>query len=117
MDVRIDQERYNALLKRREVKFTVEHPRSGTSSLNEARTTLASKLNVALEKTYIIKLTTKTGTHLSVGEAEIYDDESIAKKLVPEHILKRNTPTRRKKEEAKKEEPKRKEPKKEEPKK
>lgn len=112
MDVRIDQERYNALLKRREVKFTVEHPRSGTSSLNEARNALASKLNVALEKTYIIKLTTKTGTHLSVGEAEIYDDESIAKRLVSEHILKRNASTRRKKEEPKKEEIKKEEPKK-----
>lgn len=106
MGVRIDQERYNAILKRREVRFTVEHPRLGTSSLNEARNTLASKLNVALEKTYVIKLTTKTGLHLSVGEAEIYDDESIAKKLVPKHILKRNASTRRKNEETKKEEPK-----------
>jgi len=98
MDIKIDRERYNALLKRKEIKFSVEHPKSSTATLYEIRKTLASKLNAEIGKTYVIRLLTKTGTHLSIGEAEIYDDESTAKNLVPHHILERNEPTRRKKE-------------------
>ena len=99
MEVRIDSEKYNAFLKRREIKFTIEHPRAGTPKLYDVRKALASKLSSELEKHCIMKMGTKTGTHLSVGEAEVYDDESAAKTVVPKDILKRNEPTRRKKEE------------------
>ena len=34
---------------------------------------------------------TKTGTHLTVGVSHIYNDESKAREVEPEHTLRKNT--------------------------
>jgi len=87
----IDQRR-NELLKRLEVKFQINHEKNGTPTRLQVRRGLASMLDVDEEKVYIKKIETKTGTTVSLGEANIYDSISQAEFIEPEHIILRNRP-------------------------
>ncbi len=87
----IDQKR-NDLLKRLEVKFQIDHEKSGTPTRLQIRQSLAGVLDVEEERVYIKKIETKTGTTISIGEANIYDSISQAEYVEPEHIILRNRP-------------------------
>jgi ribosomal protein S24E len=41
---------------------------------------------------FVKKLETKTGTHIAVGLANVYDSIDQARLVEPEYIIKRNTP-------------------------
>jgi len=93
MKVKIISEEYNPLLKRKEVAFQVEHSETGGTPLRlEVRKELASLLKTDLERVYIKKMETKTGTMTTVGEANAYDSIEQAKLVEPEHIVTRNMP-------------------------
>lgn len=101
MEVRIISERYNPLLKRKEVVFEVRHEQTkGTPPRFEVRTKLAEMLKTKLEQVYVKKMETKTGTMIALGEANAYDDVEQAMLIEPKYVIERNTP---KKEEAKEE--------------
>jgi len=87
----IDQRR-NELLKRLEVKFRIDHEKSGTPTRIQVRRSLAGALDVDEEKIYIKKIETKTGTTITFGKANIYDSLSQAEYVEPEHIILRNRP-------------------------
>ena len=91
---------YNPLLRRRDVAFFVDQGVAATPKLYDVRKRLAARYGVGEELVYIKKLVTLTGTTRSVGEVEVYDSVEDAKSLVPEHIVARNQPGRRKKEQA-----------------
>ena len=98
MEIKIAEESYNPLLKRKEIYFSVKHPSAGTPPRFEIRKELATKLKSTLDQTFIIKLKTKTGTGEAVGEAQVYDSVERAKLITPAHILTRNlSPEERKK--------------------
>mgnify|MGYP000066295226 CR=1 FL=1 len=92
MEFRIINEIYNPLIKRKEVKAEVIHQSAGTPDRFSLRKELASKLNEELEKLYIIKMVTKTGTNKTICDIEVYEDKEIAKRIIPKHILIRNLP-------------------------
>jgi small subunit ribosomal protein S24e len=93
MEIKIISEKYNPLLKRKEVIFQVEHEQiRGTPPRFEVRTKLAEMLKINLDRIYVKKLETKTGTMVALGEANAYDSVEQAMFIEPKFVIERNTP-------------------------
>ena len=92
MDLKIKQEEYNALLKRKEIRAEVDHDQAGTPSRTDLRKAVASKYGVKAETVYIIDVETKTGTQKAVCKVQVYDDKAGALRIVPKYIQTRNLP-------------------------
>ena len=102
MKVNIISKGQNPLLKRKEVKFNVDHSdNGGTPSRSDVGRQLASVLGTKLELVFIKKMETKTGTMITVGEANVYETSEQAKLMEPKHILARNALPEKKAEEPK----------------
>jgi small subunit ribosomal protein S24e len=110
MELKIRQEGYNSLLKRKEIYAEIDHDKSGTPSRVDLRKAIASKYGVKPESVHVIDVRTKTGTQSAVCEAQVYDDQKEAQSTVPRYIQTRNLPPEERKrvreQEAKKAEPK-----------
>jgi len=93
MEIKITQQQYNPLLKRREIAFQVEHTQTkGTPARLEIRKTLAEMLKTNPEVVYVKRIVTKSGTMLATGEANAYDSVEQAKLAEPKYIIARNVP-------------------------
>ena len=91
MKVNIISKEQNPLLKRREVKFGVDHSdMGGTPSRVEVSKQLASMLSAKSELVFVKNMATKTGSMTAVGEATVYDTMEQAKLMEPQHLLDRN---------------------------
>lgn len=88
MKTELTSTRINPLIGRREVSFKIQQPATPTRS--EVRREIAVLLKAELDKVWIRKMETKTGTNLTVGLAHVYDDPEKALQVEPEHIIKRN---------------------------
>ena len=108
MDLKVRQDTYNPLLKRKEVSVEVEHEGQGTPSRIDLRKAVASKFSTKPENVYVIDVETKTGTQNAICQIEVYDDAQTAQQTVPKYIQTRNLPPDERKQvreqEAKKEE-------------
>jgi ribosomal protein S24E len=117
LELRIKEEGYNAILKRKEIYAEVDHDKSGTPSRADLRKAIAAKYGVKPETVHVIDVRTKTGTQSAECEVEVYDDLKGAQGTVPKYIQTRDLPAEERKrvreQEAKKAEPK---PKAEQPK-
>lgn len=82
--------RANPLIGRREVTFEIIEPSTPTRS--EVRRELAVLLKSDLDRIFIRRMETKTGTRRTVGLAHVYDDPAKAHQVEPEHIIQRNQP-------------------------
>ncbi|MFQ6054248.1 MAG: 30S ribosomal protein S24e [Candidatus Bathyarchaeia archaeon] len=80
--------RVNPLIGRREITFQIHE--AATPRRTDVRRELAAMLNVDLDRVWVRRLETKTGTQLTVGLAHVYDDPERAMKVEPEHIIIRN---------------------------
>ena len=87
----------NPLIGRRELKFLIEEPSTPTRA--EIRRDLAVTMQVDLDRVWIKKFETVTGTNKTIGLAHIYDDAETALKVEPEHVIKKNTKAPKAKEE------------------
>jgi small subunit ribosomal protein S24e len=104
MQVEIASEKENPLLKRKEVRFKVEHSETGcTPPRLEIRKAIAATLKIGTDRVFVKRFKTKTGTHTAIGDAHIYDSIEQAKLIEPEYVVKRNIPPEKPKEEEKKE--------------
>lgn len=92
MELKIKQEEYNALLKRKEIFAEVDHDEAGTPSRVDLRKAIASKYGVKPDSVYVIDVRTKTGTQNAVCEVQVYDDQKSAQSTVPRYIQTRNLP-------------------------
>ncbi len=92
MELKIKQEEYNALLKRKEISAEVDHDQAGTPSRTDLRKAVASKYGVKPETVYITDVETKTGTQSAVCKVQVYDDKAAALRIVPKYIQTRNLP-------------------------
>jgi len=102
MQVKIIAQKYNPLLKRKEILFEVRHEKTGgTPPRAEIRTKLASMLKVKLEQVYVRRVETKTGTMIAVGEANAYDEVDQAMLIEPRYVIERNAPKKKAEEEEK----------------
>jgi len=93
MKVKITAQPYNPLLKRKEVVFEAEHqPHEGTLTRKELRKNLAEILKTNVDLVFIRQAVTKTGSMLTVGEANVYDTVDQARLVEAKHIINRNVP-------------------------
>ncbi|MGD8506392.1 MAG: 30S ribosomal protein S24e [Candidatus Bathyarchaeota archaeon] len=93
MEIKIVSQKYNPLLKRKEVVFKVEHEKvGGTPPRLEIRAKLAQMLKMKLEQVYVRKVETKTGMRIALGEASGYDTVEQAILIEPKYVIERNTP-------------------------
>lgn len=96
MKIKVLSTRMNPLLGRREVNFEIQQP--STPRRAEVRKEMATQLGVGIEKVYIVKLETKTGSHRTLGRAHIYDTVERALLVERKHIIERNKPPEEKEE-------------------
>ena len=88
MKIELISTKMNPLLGRREVDFEIQE--SSTPSRVDTRKEIAAQMKVDLERVYLVKLETKTGTQKTVGRAHVYDKVDRARLVEREHILERN---------------------------
>jgi len=99
MKVKVANQHYNPLLKRKEVIFEAEHGQhEGTLSRTELRKNLAEILKTNVDLVFVQRAVTKTGMMLTVGEANVYDAVEQAKLVEAKHIFERNVPSAKPKE-------------------
>lgn len=107
MEVKIIQQQYNPLLKRKELEFKIKHEQTrGTPSRLEVRQKIAEQLKTNLELIYVKRIETKTGTMIAMGEANAYDTLEQATLVEPQFVIDRNVPKEKKEAAEKVEEPK-----------
>jgi len=92
METKISSRTRNDLLKRRELTFEIVHEKGGTVPRAEVREQLAAVLKANIDCVYIKRMETKTGSRVTVGEANVYDSIEEAKYTEPDHIVSRNMP-------------------------
>jgi len=90
--LKVKQDTYNPLLKRKEVSLEVEHEGQGTPSRVDLRKAVASKFSTKPENVYVIDVETKTGTQNALCQVEVYEDAETAQQTVPKYIRIRNLP-------------------------
>jgi small subunit ribosomal protein S24e len=93
MEVKIISEKDNPLLKRKEVRFHVRHDAAATPPRPEVRKAVADALKTNVDLVFVKKFETRSGMHMAVGVANLYDSVDHAKLVEPEYIVKRNVPT------------------------
>jgi len=92
VDLKVKQDTYNPLFKRKEVSLEVEHEGVGTPSRVDLRKAVAAKFNTKTENVYVIDIETNTGTENAECLVEVYEDAKMAEQTVPKHIKTRNLP-------------------------
>jgi len=91
MKIELKMIKSNPLFERREVSFEIED--SKTPSRLEVRKELATMLKTNEDSVWIKHMATRTGTHLTIGLAHVYDNPTKALSVEPKHIVKRNKPS------------------------
>jgi small subunit ribosomal protein S24e len=101
MEIKIVSTKENPLLKRKEVGFTItQGPKEKTPQRLEAKRAVAIEMKVADGVVFIKRMRTLTGTSITNGVANVYQNVEQAKIVEPEYIRKRNSPPEKPKEEA-----------------
>jgi len=117
MELKIKEEEYNALLKRKEVSAEVDHDGGGTPSRVDLRKAVAAKYGTKPDNVFVIGVHTMTGTQKAICRVQVYDEPEVGRRTVAKYIQTRNLPAEERKklreQETKKEEAK---PKEEKPK-
>jgi small subunit ribosomal protein S24e len=90
MEIEIESQKNNPLLKRTEVYFTIKHTGEGTPNREIIRSELAEKLNSKKENVVVNILKTGFGIQETTGYAKVYSSLESSKGIEREHILKRN---------------------------
>ena len=93
MDLKVKQDTYNSLLKRKELAIEVEHENAGSPSRMSLREAVAAKYSTKLDNVFVFGIETRTGSQSAICEIQVYDDAETAKKTVPKHIQIRNLPS------------------------
>jgi small subunit ribosomal protein S24e len=89
MEVYVESERYNPLLKRKEVYFRVSFD-GKTPSREEVRGKIGGLMNAEPERVVIDYIKTEFGKTEAKCYAKIYDTEEDLKSIEEEHIIWRN---------------------------
>ena len=89
MDVKIIEKVENKLLKRVEVKFSINHKTGATPSRLDVRNTLAAKLSKDTKLVVIPKIESRYGFGESKGIAHVYKSEKDLLAIEPKYVLKR----------------------------
>ena len=88
MTIKLTSTKRNPLFNRQEVEFKVEQ--AVTPSRSNVRIGVAVALKTDLNRVYVRNIETKSGTHLTIGTAHVYDDPAQALNVEPKYIIERN---------------------------
>ena len=89
-DCEIVEERYNPLIKRREIVLSVFHGDEGTPSRGFLRKALADLYKVDVNLVFIRTIKTEYGMSVSRVKAHIYETPDRARAFEPEYVIKRD---------------------------
>jgi small subunit ribosomal protein S24e len=92
MEIKIISEKENRLLKRKEVRFQINHTAASTPPRLEIRKAVADALQANVDLVFVKRFVTKSGMQIATGIANLYDTVDNAKLVEPEYIVKRNIP-------------------------
>lgn len=92
MDLKIKEEEYNALLRRKEVSAEVYHDGGGTPSRVDLRKAVAAKYGTKPDNVFVINVHTATGTQKAICEVQVYDEPETGRRTVAKYIQTRNLP-------------------------
>ena len=84
------EDKYNPLIKRREIKLLIHHELKSTPMRITLRMTLAEKFGVDITRLYVRSIRTGYGIGQSIAEIHIYDTVERALQFEPKHIIDRN---------------------------
>ncbi len=84
------EDKYNPLIKRRELKLLVHHEHQSTPMRINVRLSIAEKLGVDMQRVYVRSIETEYGIGLSKAEVHIYDSLERALQFEPQYIIDRN---------------------------
>ena len=90
MDVKITQQKDNALMGRKDVRFTVQHAGETTPNRSQVRQLVASEMGTKTENVVIERMSSEYGIGRSSGTARAYTSADAARKQERVHLLKRN---------------------------
>lgn len=88
MEIELTSIKDNPLLDRREINFEIHV--AATPNRVEVRNKLAAMLNTDLDRVWVRKMETKSGTHRTVGLAHVYNEAADPLKMEPKHIVGRS---------------------------
>jgi len=87
MKLTILEKTNNPILKRKEVKFKVEHEGAATPSKMEVADLLAAKLNAKKDLMFIKRYAGEFGVNVSTGLCVVYEDEDAMDRAEPKKML------------------------------
>jgi small subunit ribosomal protein S24e len=90
MDVKITQQKDNALMARKDIAFQVAHPGETTPSRTQVRQLVAAQVGTKTENVVIDSMETEYGIGRTHGKARAYKSADEARKTERVHMLKRN---------------------------
>ena len=90
MKMEITEKKENKLLKRTEVRFTIDHVGESTPSKGAVVDEIAKKLNAKRDQIVLNNIDSVYGSGKSAGYVKVYDSKEDALAIEPEYILKRN---------------------------
>ena len=86
----VESERYNPLIKRREVILIIHHILKPTPSRLNVRLKVAEAYGVDVKRVYVRSIETEYGIGRSKARIHIYDTVERALYFEPKHIVERN---------------------------
>jgi small subunit ribosomal protein S24e len=90
MELKIQENKENALLDRREIVFTLRHDGETTPSRTQVRQLVASQVGTKTENVVVESMHTEYGRGVSRGVARAYKSADAARTTERVHLLKRN---------------------------
>jgi small subunit ribosomal protein S24e len=90
MEIKITQQKENALMGRKDVLFTVQHAGETTPNRAQVRQLVASEMGTKTENVVIESMQSEYGIGRSAGIARAYPSADAARKVERVHLLKRN---------------------------
>ncbi len=84
------EDRYNPLIKRRELKLRIHHELKPTPPRINVRMAVAGAFKVGIELVYVRKIRTEYGIGSSIAEVHIYESVERARQFEPEYLIERN---------------------------
>ncbi len=86
----IAEDRYNPLIKRRELKLKINHVLKPTPMRVMLRMAVANAFGVDVSRVYVRSVRTEYGIGRSIAEIHIYDSKEKALEFEPKYIIERN---------------------------
>ena len=90
MKMEITEKKENKILKRTEVRFTIDHKGESTPSKGAVIEEIAKKLSAKKDQIVLNNIDSVYGNGISNGYAKVYASKEDAQAIEPEYILKRN---------------------------